>query len=294
MPNKNDQKYKEKVKHGSIMVPFAVYHTDLSNLLPFYPMHWHEEVEIIRVASGIVNMSIGGNWYKLSMGDIVVISPFVLHSINKDTSCNVSIDTIVFNLRLLESSRADAATLKYFAPMLNAESSNPCIITPQDSIHRPVSECINTLLTTDQQQGYELSIKANLFWIFYHIFSTYKASTPTISLEDKKLYTIKIALQYIRANYMNSITIEQLSAHCGYSTFYMMKLFKQFTGITCIDYINNYRLNIAGELLLSTNDDVADIAYQVGYNNVSYFNRQFLAQYQLTPTQFRSQYIMSK
>ena len=44
--------YKERTSHGTHMTPFARYRADFSNGFPFNPIHWHEEVELIRVAKG--------------------------------------------------------------------------------------------------------------------------------------------------------------------------------------------------------------------------------------------------
>ena len=58
-------------------------------------------------------------------------------------------------------------------------------------------------------------------------------------------------------------------------------------GITCIDYINDYRLNIATNLLETTDIQVMEIANKVGISNVSYFNRIFKKKFNLTPKEYR-------
>ena len=66
-----------------------------------------------------------------------------------------------------------------------------------------------------------------------------------------------------------------------------MKLFKKATGVTCVDYINGVRLSQAANHLLVTSSSIIDVALGVGYNNVSYFNRQFKAVYNVTPKEYR-------
>ena len=66
-----------------------------------------------------------------------------------------------------------------------------------------------------------------------------------------------------------------------------MKFFKKYMGITCIDYINDYRLNIATNLLETTDIQVMEIANKVGISNVSYFNRIFKKKFNLTPKEYR-------
>ena len=70
---KNDMlQYKERTSHGTHMTPFARYRADFSNGFPFNPIHWHEEVELIRVAKGKGYIAVNGNWYVLDEGDILV------------------------------------------------------------------------------------------------------------------------------------------------------------------------------------------------------------------------------
>ena len=78
--NGNIQQYKEKAVHGSPLSPLAIYHTAISEMLPFYPIHWHEEMEIIRVQSGTGCFYVDGKRYVASAGDILILRPFVMHS----------------------------------------------------------------------------------------------------------------------------------------------------------------------------------------------------------------------
>lgn len=289
---KNNQQYKEKIVHGTSLLTFAKYHTNILAMLPFYPIHWHEEMEIIRVQSGKGLFCVDGKKYEASEGDIIILRPFVMHSINRLGDNDMSIDAIVFNLRLLETGEGDVCTLKYFAPLLNEKHSVPCIVRPTDNWYHPFDKSMTSILTCDERaEGAEPDIKANLYWMFYHIYNNRLLNVSPNVADDKHSYTVRLALEYIRAEYMNEITIEKVANHCGYSEFYLMKLFKQYTGTSCVDYANNYRLTVAGRQLRDTDDDIATIAYRVGFNNVSYFNRQFKKQYGMTPREFRTQLI---
>ena len=286
--DKDYLQYKEQITHGTPLLPIALYHTNVKELLPFQPIHWHEEMEIIKVQSGKGIVSVDGIKYVAEAGDIFILRPFVMHSINRLDDNDMISDVIVFNLRLLETSEADMCTLKYFAPLLNERHSVPCIVRPADSWYQPFEQSLTSILTCDlSKEGAELDVKANLYWMFYHIYNNRLMNVSQNVAEDKRLYTVRRVLEYIRAEYMNQITIANIAKHCGYSEFHLMKLFKQFTGQSVVDYVNNYRLTIAGRQLRDTQDDIATIAYQVGFNNISYFNRQFKRQYGMTPREFR-------
>lgn len=93
---------------------------------------------------------------------------------------------------------------------------------------------------------------------------------------------------YILSNIEFDINISYISKIFHYNEMYLGRLFKKETGMCIGDYINLRRLEIAKELLASTDDKIISISSSVGFNNVTYFNRLFKKQTGLTPLQYRS------
>ena len=68
-----------------------------------------------------------------------------------------------------------------------------------------------------------------------------------------------------------------------------MKYFKQYAGMPFIQYLNDYRLTMAGEFLQNTEESVTQIALKCGFENLSYFNRLFRRKFGVTPGQYRGE-----
>ena len=78
-----------------------------------------------------------------------------------------------------------------------------------------------------------------------------------------------------------------LSELMGYSKTHFMTIFKQHTGTSCTEFIIQARLHAACEELRNSVKPVLEIATNVGFNNLSNFNRQFKYYYDQTPSQYR-------
>jgi len=275
--------------HNTQYTNYCTYTACNEDLPPFYPIQWHEEIELVKIESGKCDVCVDGVWYNAEEGTIFFLRPFAMHCFCNATD-DVKIEAVVFNLRLLESGQEESS-LKYFAPLLNEKHSVPCIITQNSSWYTQFETCFDRLFACDQQQfGAELDIKSNLYQVFYLLYSNRMLNTMPNTSEEKRCYTVKRALEFIRSEFSKEITIQKLADHCGYSEFYLMKLFKKFTRLSCVDYANNYRMIVAGQLLTQTDHDVSAIAYQVGFHNISYFNRQFRRLYNTTPKEYRKQF----
>ena len=108
-------------------------------------------------------------------------------------------------------------------------------------------------------------------------------SSLTFNTTDK----IKIILNYINEHFAEDISINTLATLCDYSEYHFMRFFKKHIGLTCIQYINNLRLEKASILLTSSNMPITNISLDVGFDNLSYFNKLFKRKYKLTPKEFR-------
>lgn len=95
-------------------------------------------------------------------------------------------------------------------------------------------------------------------------------------------------LQYMATEYNNpDLNLEQATVSLGITQAKINEILKGDIGLTFNVYLNKLRLTEASRLLTESNVSVAEIAYAVGYNNVSYFNRLFKKEYGCTPKSFR-------
>jgi AraC-like DNA-binding protein len=99
---------------------------------------------------------------------------------------------------------------------------------------------------------------------------------------------INKALAYIRENLTRPFGEADLAAIAGQSTSAFSRAFRQHTGMSLVQYVKRLRINLACQILMSDEQaSIASICFEVGYNNLSNFNRQFLAEKGMTPSRFR-------
>jgi|SRR5690625_797399 len=99
---------------------------------------------------------------------------------------------------------------------------------------------------------------------------------------------VNTAIEYIFANISGTIRISKAAALAGMSQSAFSRFFKAASGHTFTDMVRKLRLTEACRLLEYTNKPIASIAREVGYTNLSNFNRQFKANYKQTPSDYRS------
>jgi len=98
---------------------------------------------------------------------------------------------------------------------------------------------------------------------------------------------IRIAKQYINAHYNEKIVLEDIANMVGLNPVYFSVLFKKETGLNFSDYLVNYRMDIAKNLLRSTNETIAAIADSVGYKDARYFSQLFTKIVGIKPALYR-------
>ena len=282
---------KETGQEGSFLLPFVVCRTVLPDFYTTFPMHWHNEMEIVYVEEGEFEECIDFEHYHVRKGDIIIVNPCVLHSFRQYENERAVFKTIMFDFNMLTGNAADASSIKYFNPFLEGNYLSPKIISPDDSHYYELKECVLEIISTHSKHVnfFEIKIKSELYKLFFVLFKYFfKCRNGDTIIKDSTTRNIKIILDYISENYAKPITIDELAEKVNLSKHYFMRFFKKYMGMTCIEYINDYRLNIAANLLVTTRMQITEVAISIGITNLSYFNRIFRKKYNMTPKEYRS------
>ncbi|MCP4176774.1 MAG: helix-turn-helix transcriptional regulator [bacterium] len=117
-------------------------------------------------------------------------------------------------------------------------------------------------------------------------FKNRNTENPAITESSKeKLNSI---IEFINNNYFSDITREGLAKAVEMSPNYMSNLFKEYTGQKINDYINELRVKSAASKLQEEQAKIINIAFSVGFDSLTTFNRSFKKTMGVTPSQYRS------
>jgi YesN/AraC family two-component response regulator len=96
------------------------------------------------------------------------------------------------------------------------------------------------------------------------------------------------AKEFILAHQAEDLTLLQVAKAVNTSTFYFCKMFKRVTGLNFTDYVSRLRVERARNLLLNKNLRISEIAYEVGFQSLTHFNRVFKRILGMSPTGYRA------
>ncbi len=100
---------------------------------------------------------------------------------------------------------------------------------------------------------------------------------------------IRQAKEYIQDHQADDLSLGQVARAVNTSTFYFCKMFKKYTGINFTDYLSRVRIEKSKNLLLNPNLRVSEIAFEVGFQSLTHFNRVFKKVLGQSPTEYRAQ-----
>ena len=114
------------------------------------------------------------------------------------------------------------------------------------------------------------------------------ASQIVVQSENAEPVSITRAREFINANHKEDLSLAAVAQAAHMSTFYFCKQFKKATGLSFTEYLGRVRIEKAKEQLLKPNSRVSEIAYEVGFQSLTHFNRVFKKVNGESPTTYRT------
>lgn len=262
------------------------YITRLAADYPVITTHWHDEAELTLITKGSCTYQIDLLEYEAKEGDIIFIPPLLLHSISIRDCDEFYSETYVFHINFLGGNNTDICSSRYLTPLINHEFAMPYLIAPKHPAYSSLCKCFMriTNLYSGQEFGYELALKAFLLQAIFLLlqYSEKNADFGVNTSSDK----LKNVLDYIEVHYAENIQVSELAGLCYFSEYHFMRFFKKHMNMTCVQYINNVRLEKSVEQFERGNTSILDVSLSVGFHNLSYFHRAFKKRYHMTPLSF--------
>lgn len=257
----------------------------------FAPVHMHNDYEFHYIVSGKGHITIGDVEFDVGKGDIYITNPYVNHS---EFSCES--DPMVlyaiecqFEFSEHQKNKIDKFEISTISKVLEevhyqAFHDNGTIINLLDCIRKENNE---------EKFGYFLLSKAMIMECIVRTIQLAIDNTDSIKLIKSKhrAYSVEMRASsiknYIDVNITNNIGIEEICKYVFLSEKQINRLFCEKFDKTVSQYILDTRFEISKKLLVTTSDNLENIALNSGFTSYQQMYRVFVRKLNITPKQYR-------
>ncbi|MFT4012820.1 MAG: helix-turn-helix domain-containing protein [Paracoccus sp. (in: a-proteobacteria)] len=265
---------------------------------PFRTVRWHYhpeyEIHLVNATSG--TFYIGDHVGTFEPGQLIMTGPNLpqnwVSDIQPGEIVPVRSMVIQFPESFIEEACAAMPEMQALRPLLDRSRRGILFDDPTSARIRPLIERLI------EAQGIR---RLALFWEILDILVDARQHEVLASLSFELDIArindggINRALTYLREHLTEQIEEAELAAMVGQSQSAFSRAFKRHTGTTLVRYRNQLRVDLACQILIAEPDSkVAEICYQVGFSNLSNFNRHFLRLKGISPSQFRAIFAAQK
>lgn len=243
------------------------------------PFHWHDELQITWISEGELEYCINGDKLRLGSDKLLLVQNHQLHSSNTTTSdvktlC-INFTPEIFHPLILK---------KYIQPMLDSHAFAYSLL-----LLKPYQITMLKKFQNWKQEplGY-FSVMNFLSQVFEEILKEFEENVETPDREETRLF--HEMLGFVHTNYAQSLSVKDIADSAILNKNRCTALFKKYTNMSPIKYLNEYRLYTAKNLILHTDKSISDISADVGYNQISHFIEQFRINYGMSPLKYRNKF----
>lgn len=287
-----DQDRREVCPHGTIEFPCAgydsVYSSDAVNRIPW---HWHEELEVIYLASGTLDVRVPGKLFRMNGGDCLIINSNILHEAETADECRLH--SLVFHTDLVSGSDSSVFYKKYMYPLISSCTLDCVLFSADDASCSSVRQCFLKAFDalSNDREGYELTVRECLSRLCFYLCKNFKSEiSDTPAKPDQDSYRIKTMIHTIQSQFAESIKLCDIAKAANVGERECLRCFRRILGISPMQYLIRYRLSKGALLLMNTSKSVSEISTGCGFDSPSNFSLMFKRMYQCSPREYRKRH----
>lgn len=254
-------------------------------------VHQHLFFELVYVVDGTAKHTLNGETTIIQKGDYFIID---LKSSHRYSEChNLSLINCLFLPEVMDETLKDCQSFDQFIhrSLIRSYKLNSSQ-TPVNQIFHDYDHVIFQLLTKIQaeyqakQFGYTTVFQSLIIEILIltirQVIGEMPPSSPSVIVSNM--------IHYLQQHYMKPHLLQDFCDDYHFSPPYISRKFKEETGLTVMDYLQNIRILKSCELLLGTDKKISEIAYLVGYQDMKYYQTLFKKTISISPRAYRQQH----
>ena len=255
---------------------------------PRAPWHWHRAVELFYMKSGSLEYTTPKGKRIFPEGTGGFVNTGVLHTSQVVPSGKPTIQHLhLFDPSLLAGEAGSRMERKYILP-LTGTGMEILPLVPEIPEQAEILEAIQQAFEIDNSRmGYEFQLREILAGIWLKLLMLQDQSAEPGPGDRHADDQIKALMIYIHEHYPEPVTVEQLAQAGHISKRVCFRLFRERLHMTPVEYLRNYRLQMASRMLIKTKEPVTQIGYACGLGSASYFGKTFRRHFGCSPAEFR-------
>lgn len=288
-----DETGKEITQRGTPLFPISCYFENVSEMP--VPWHWHDELEMLLVTKGEAELFASTGKLVLHTGEGVFINTEVLHSVVAHTKEMCEIKSICWQPHLTGGREDSIFWQKYTKPLLDnrmisyikIEAKTEAGIREKELLMSVWRKCV------EEPSEYEIDVRYELSKLIISLMGRERENAGYKKYSEKNMRKekrLKEMLSLIHLHYGEELTVKRIADAASISVSEAMRCFKATLGTSPIQYLKKYRLEKAASML-GSELTISEIGAKCGFDDISYFGKEFKRIYGLSPSAWRKSHV---
>lgn len=275
----------ENVKYDYLDFPIYVRRA----LLSAYPnyaadSHWHDDIELMLILSGKMLYNVNGEIVVLNEGEGILVNTRQLHYGFSDDMTECDFICILFHPIILCTAKSFES--EFVEPILS--SGVPYVhLFPNVEWQNKILKHIRDIYDCKDEREAPLCTQGYLCSIWSYLLAHTDINEKQKTQTDTKLTTLKAMIDYIHQYYSKKITLDNIAKAGNVSKRTCGMVFLQYLNKTPMEFLIDYRLRKAIQLLKTTDKTILEISLAVGFSGASYFAETFRKNFGVSPTEYK-------
>lgn len=256
-------------------------------LLSHYPnyaadSHWHDDIELMLILSGKMLYNVNGEIVTLNVGEGILVNTRQLHFGFSEDKKECDFICILFHPMLLCTTKRFESD--FVEPVL--KSGIPYIhLSPKASWQKKILKHIQGIYDCKNEREAPLLMQSYLCSLWSQLVANVDKKVTVQT--DNKLTILKEMIDFLHIHYAEKVTLEELARIGSVSKRTCGTIFLQYLNKTPMEFLIDYRLRKAVELIQTTDMTMLEISLAVGFSGASYFSETFRNYFGMSPTEYR-------